>query len=172
MMKLNDNTYIITVSTTLNNLDVPEIIKDSADSEIDNITGLKEPTLQPKGTVKAVPYKEKGTRTYYKVKEVIEIYDLQVVLFRVITNHKELAFKFEWWTDGTYEFAVWTGYNYEIIDVPNCSELDKVAMDVLEGLEYYLSSLNYSDEGKTLKFKIKDVISSVIIDGIDFKEIF
>lgn len=81
MMKLNDNTYIIQVSTTLNNLDVPIIIKDSADSEIDNITGLKEPTLQPKGTVKVVPYKEKGTRTYYKVKEVIEIYDLQVVLF-------------------------------------------------------------------------------------------
>lgn len=53
----------------------------------------------------------------------------------------------------------------------NCGELDKVAMDVLEGLEYYLSGLNYNDEGKTLKFKIKDVISSVIIDNIDFKEV-
>lgn len=172
MIKLNDGTSLIEVSTILDNLDTDIIIKDSADSEIDNITGLKEPTAQPLGTVKAVPYKEKGTITYYKVKEVREIYDLQVVLFRVITNNKELAFKFEYWTDGTYEFAVWTGYNYEIIDVPNCGELDKVAMDVLEGLEYYLSALNYSDEGETLKFKIKDVISSVIIDSIDFKEIF
>lgn len=171
MINLNDGTSLIEVSTILDNLDVAIIIKDSADSEIDNITGLKEPTAQPIGTVKAVPYKEKGTRTYYKVKEVIEIYDLQVVLFRVITNHKELAFKFEYWTDGTYNYAVWTGYNYELIDVPNCGELDKVAMDVLEGLEYYLSGLNYNDEGKTLKFKIKDVISSVIIDVIDFKEV-
>lgn len=171
MINLNDGTSLIEVNTILDNLDVAIIIKDSADSEIDNITGLKEPTAQPIGTVKAVPYKEKGTITYYKVKEVREIYDLQVVLFRVITDHKELAFKFEYWTDGTYNFAVWTGYNYELIDVPNCGELDKVAMDVLEGLEYYLSGLKYNDEGKTLKFKIKDVISSVIIDDVDFKEV-
>lgn len=171
MMKLNDNIYIIPVITTLNNLDVDIIIKDRANSEIDNITGIKEPTAQPVGTVKAVIYKEKGSITYYKVKEVLEIYNLQVVLFRVITDHTERAFMFEYWTDGTYKFYIWTGFNYKEIDIYNCKNLDKVTAYLLDGLEYYLSGLNYSDEGKTLKSKINGVKNSIIIDDVDFKEV-
>lgn len=116
-------------------------------------------------------YKEKGSITYYKVKEVLEIYNLQVVLFRVITDHTERAFMFEYWTDGTYKFYIWTGFNYKEIDVYNCKNLDKVTAYLLEGLEYYLSGLNYSDEGKTLKSKINGVKNAIIIDDVDFKEV-
>lgn len=171
MIELNDGTSLIEVSTTLDNLDVDRIIIDSADNEIDNITGLKEPKAQPVGTVKAVPYKEKGTRKYYKVKEVIEIYNLQVVLFRIIKDNKEQAFKFEYWNDGTYNFAIWTGFNYKEIDVYNCDELDNITTFLLEGIEYYLSGLTYFDEEKTIKCKIKGSNIQKIIDVVEFKEI-
>lgn len=171
MIELNDGTSLIEVSTTLDKLDKDIIVIDNTDKDIDNLTRFTEPIAQPLGTVKAVPYKEKGTMKYYKIKEVTEIYNLQVVLFRIITDYKERAFMFEYWTDSTYKFYIWTGFNYNEIDIYNCNKLDKVTAYLLEGLEYYLSGLNYSDEGKTLKFKIKDVMSSVIIDDVDFKEV-
>lgn len=103
--------------------------------------------------------------------EIIEEYNLQVVLFRIITDNKERAFMFEYWTDSTYNFYIWTGFNYKEIDVYNCKKLDKVTAYLLEGLEYYLSGLNYSDDGKTLKSKINGVMTSIIIDDVDFKEV-
>lgn len=171
MMKLNDNTYIIPVTTTLNNLDVDIIIKNSADSEIDNITGIKEPTAQQIGTVKAVPYKEKGPVIYYKVKEVLEIYNLQVVLFRIITDYKEQAFKFEYWTDGTYNYAVWTGYNYKEVNYYDLKEWYKGRYSFIDFLNSLLASLNWNDEGKTFKYKKDSINKFIIIDDVDFKEV-
>lgn len=78
---------------------------------------------------------------------------------------------FEYWNDGTYKFYIWTGFNYKEIDVYNCDKLDKVTAFKLEGIEYYLSGLNYNDEGKTLKCKIKGVNNRIIIDDVDFKEV-
>ena len=66
---------------------------------------------------------------------------------------------------------MWTGFNYNEIDIYNCKKLDKVTAYLLEGWEYYLSGLNYSDEGKTLKSKINGVKNSIIIDIVDFKEV-